>query len=381
MSDFRLMIAGPVDVDDEVLSALAEPTLPHYGQEWMAILSETFEMLQHLFQTHNDILVIPGPGSSAFEMALASMIPQGHSLVMPSNGFFGQRMRDIAESRGIGVHMIEFPMGQPVDPATVRDQLPDLLSQADAAGAPIRAMGLIHHETSTGILNPLQEVAAVSAEFDLPLVVDAVSSLGGVSIPVDEWGIDVVVTVANKCIAVPPAVAIMSVSDRVWQMAGENPTKHGWYQNLNTWKWYIENWGDWHPHPTTMPTNSVVALHRRLKRIEQIGLEGYFAAIHDAAAYFRSEMAALGFELLPDPAFAAPMLSALKTRPDVDPAEMLRYIVEHHGLMASGGLADLRGKIIRVGHMGRASEMGYVEGFLDGVRAYLKVKELGATPV
>jgi alanine-glyoxylate transaminase/serine-glyoxylate transaminase/serine-pyruvate transaminase len=371
----RLMIAGPVDADDDVLAALAEPTMPHYGPQWMALFTETTELLKKLFQTNNDVLMIPGPGTSAFEMGIKSVLPVGSSICLPSNGFFGLRMKQIAEANGMRPLYVEFPMGEPVDPGVVREQLAAATPEARAAGRPIRALGLIHHETSSGVLNPLEDIAWIAREFDLILIVDAVSSLGGTRLPVDEWGIDYCVSVPNKCVGVPPGFAMASVSDRVWQLAEENPSKHSWYQDLRTWAWYIQNWGTWHPHPTTMPTNNIVALHRRLQHIFEIGLNRYIAMIAEAAKQVRDGLAEFGFELVPDPRYAAPMLSALRGPEGVDLNRLQLYLAEEHHIMISGGLAEQHGKIIRVGHMGRAMEQDYIHALLDGVRAYLTVGE------
>jgi alanine-glyoxylate transaminase/serine-glyoxylate transaminase/serine-pyruvate transaminase len=376
VSDFRLMIAGPVDADDETLAAISEQTMPHYGARWMPIFKETTELLKRLFQTQNDVVMMPGPGSSAFEAGLSSLVPAGESACLPSNGFFGERTRQIAEANGIRPWVVDFPLGEPIDPDRLRKRLKEWIPQASAEGQPIRALGIVHHETSTGVLNPLGEIAAVAKELDLPVVVDAVSSLGGTRLPVDEWGIDVCVTVPNKCLGVPPGLALVSVSRRAWDMADANPGQHGWYQDLRTWAWYMENWAAWHPYPITMPTNNIMALHKRLTAVFEIGLEAYQGIFAAAARQVREGMGALDFTLFPDPAYAAPMLSALNTRPDVDLSDMLRYLLEEHRIMVSGGLGELHGKVFRVGHMGRAAEPEYTEAFLEGVRAYLRMKAL-----
>lgn len=373
MSDLRLMIAGPVDVDDEVLAALAEPTMPHYGGEWMDVFNRTIALLKRLFETENDMLMMPGTGSTTFEAAVASLVPAGDSICLPSNGFFGERMRHIAEACGIHPVMIKFPMGEPVDPDEVRQQLAVAVPQAQEAGRPIRALGIIHHETSTGVLNPLEAIAKVAREFDLPVLVDAVSSLGGTPLPVDAWGIDICATVPNKCLAVPPGMGLISISKRAWQMAEQNPSKHGWFLNFRTWRQYIEEWGDWHPYPTTMPTNNIVALHHKLESIfaGEGGLEAYIASFEKTASHVRAGMAEMGFALVPDPAYAAPMLSALTGPEGVNLKELQGWLVKERRIMISGGLAEQSGKIIRVGHMGRAQEPAYVDGLLGSVRDYL----------
>lgn len=371
MTEVRLMIPGPVEAEDSVLSVIGEQTLPHYGPLWMPLFEETVSLLKQLFMTQGDVIVMPGPGSAALDAAVASLVPQGASACVLDNGFFGMRATQIIEANGIHPWVVKAPWGRHVDPADVRTSLRDWIPQAKRAGQPIRALVMIHHETSTGVLNPLRDIAAVAHEFDLPLIVDAVASLGGVPVAVDEWGIDVCVSVPNKCLGVPPGVALMAVSPRAWELAKSNPSRHGWYLDLRTWRWYIDNWGDWHPYPTTLPTNNIVALHQGLKDIFAGGLEAHFAAFQRAAAQAREGMAALGFTLFPEPQYAAPPISAFNARPDVDTGDLLRYLLHEHGLMVSGGLAELKGKIFRVGHMGRAREPQVVSALLEATRIYL----------
>lgn len=371
MPDLNLMIPGPVAVEDDVLQALAKPTLPHYGPLWMAVYEETVGRLKRLFETENDVLIVPGNGTGALEMAISSLVPRGEGVVVLDNGFFGTRTRDMVEACGQHAWLLSGPWGEPADPDTLRAHLTEWVPAAKADGHPIRAVVIIHNETSTGVLSPLEALARVAREFGLAVIVDAVASFGGVRIPVDAWGIDVCVSVANKCLGTPPGVGLLSISPRAWEMAAQNPSPHGWYANLNTWHWHLENWGDWHPSPTTMPTNNVVALNTALKGIFERGVEEHFASFRRAAAHTREGMAEMGFTLLPDPQWAAPMISALNSRPDIDVEAMRAALLSDYGIMVSGGLGPLRGKVFRVGHMGRAREDQAVDALLAATRDYL----------
>jgi len=372
----RLLIPGPVEAEDDVLEALGAQTLPHYGALWMRLFNETTDYLQRLFQTQGNVLMIPGPGTAAFEAALGSMVPRGEGVVVLDNGFFGARIRQIAERYGIHPWAVEVPWGKAIDPDDLRRDLPGLIQQARDAGKPIRALVVVHHETSTGVLNPLQPIASVAHEFDLPVIVDAIASFGGVPIDVDGWGLDACVGVPNKCVGAPPGVGLLALSERAWQMAEANPAPHGWYLDLRTWRWYIENWGDWHPYPTTMPTNNIAALHAALKGIFATGPEQHFGSIAWAADCTRHGMQEMGFRLYPDPQYAAPVISALTPPAHIDPDGLRVYLVKEHGLMVSGGLGDLKGKILRVGHIGQARRPEIVEALLEGTRQYLAEKTL-----
>lgn len=372
MSELRLMIPGPVDADDDVLTALSEQTRPHYGAIWIPIFNAAVDYLKRLYETRCDVVLMPGPGSGALDAGIGSLLPVGAGICIPSNGFFATRLVSMAESYGIHPYVIEFPMGVHVDPDNVRARLKELLPKAKAEGHPIGALAVVHHETSTGVLNPLKEIAEAVAEYELSMIVDAVASFGGTPLLFDAWGIDYAVGVPNKCLGVPPAVGLVAVSDRAWELSENNPSKHGWYYDLRTWKWYMTNWADWHPTPVTLPTNNIVALLKALENIfENGGKEAHFAKIAEAAERVREGLAEFGFSLLPDPAYAAPMVSALNVPPDLDIGNMLGYLLNERGLMLSGGLGELRGKIIRVGHMGRAAEPEYIEALMAGVQAYL----------
>lgn len=374
MSDVRLMIPGPVEADDDVLAAIGQQTLPHYGPQWMALFNETTDLLKRLFVTDGDVLMIPGPGTAGLDAAISSLIPRGQGVAVLNNGFFGLRFAEIVEKNGLKPYQITADWGQPLTPDAVRDQLKSHLRRAAIDGAPIRALALCHHETSTGILNPLQEIAGVAHEFDLPVIVDAVASFGGVPIAVDDWGIDVCISVPNKCLGVPPGVALVSVSERAWDMAEANPDQHGWYLDLRTWRWYIDNWGDWHPYPTTLPTNNIVAVHAGLKKVFETGVDAYYDSFQAAAEGTRQGLAKYGFTLYPEPAYAAPLISALKVPAGVDDADLRRYLLEEHGLMISGGLVDLKGQIIRVGHMGKGRDVAVVEKLIAAVETYMTEK-------
>ena len=359
----RLMIPGPVDVEDDILAALGEPTLPHYGQVWLPLYRETLERLKQLFGTRNDLFMIPGAGTAALEAGIGSLLRGGDKVLVPQNGFFGRRMGKVAQDWGMEVVTVEAPPGQPLDPQAIRRRL--------AAERDVQAVVVVHLETSTGVLNPLQEIAAVTNEFGVPIIVDAVSSLGGVPLLVDEWGIDICVTVINKCLGCPPGVAPISISRRAWeQIERKGARGHGWYLNLETWRWYATNW-PWHPTPVTLPTNNVYALLTSLRQILAGGLEAHYARFARAAGRTRDGLRRLGFEMFTPDGYASPLITAALPLPGMDVADFQKYLQREHQILISGGLDDLFGKIFRVGHIGKAASSDYVEAFLAGVEAYL----------
>ncbi len=369
----RLMIPGPVDAEDDVLAAMATPVLPHYGPVWLEIYFKALDLLKQLFGTQNDLFLLVGPGSAGLDAALGSLTRTGEKVLVPSNGFFGSRLAAMAQGYGLDVRTVESPVGQPLDPEAIRRRL--------SAERDIQALAVVHLETSTGVLNPLKEIAAVTNEFDIPIIVDAVSSLGGVPLPVDEWGIDVCVTVINKCLACPPGVAPISISQRAWdQIDSKRGRAHGWYLDLRVWKDYAVNWASWHPTPTTMPTNTVSAMLVSLERVLGGGLEAHYQRFAQAAQVVRTRMKQLGFEMYSDEAHTSPLITAMRGLPGMDLADFRRYLLEEWQIMISGGIEELSGQIFRIGHIGRAASSEYTEQLLNGVEAYLRLKGYDVPP-
>jgi len=359
---FRLMIPGPVDVQPEVLAAMGQSVPAHYGPEWMEVYQEVLLRLRELFQTRGDVLLMPGPGSAALDAALGSLLPSGSSVLMPTNGFFGERMATIAEANGLEVERAASEWGKPLDLTRVEDRL---------GTRKVDALAVVHHETSTGVLNPLPEIGTLAREYGLPLVVDAVSSLGGVELPVDEWGIDLCISVPNKCLAAPPGTALLSVSERAWERIEANPARRGWYLDLRTWRRYARDWAGWHPYPTTLPTNNILALQVSLRRILEEGLAAYQARHRLAAQRVRDGLCELGFPLFVEEPLAAPIITSVGPYPGRTVEEFAAYLKSEHGILIGGGMGPLQGRMCRVGHMGRANSEEYIAAFLAGAEDFV----------
>ncbi len=366
---FKLFIPGPCEADEKVLEAMAQPTPRHYGPEWLELYHEVLGLLKQVFQTQNDIFMLPGTGMAVLDMALGSLLATGDTVIVGDNGFFGERLRAVASAYGLRVVPFTAPQGQPLAP----DDLRQVLAQEPEA----RAVALVHHETSTTVLNPLQELAQVTRQAGLPIIVDAVASLGGTELPVDKWGLDVCTTVANKCLECPPGLAFISVSPRAWEWVERNESQaHGWYLNLRTWRKHATEWADWHPTVVTMPTNNVLALRVSLRRILDEGLQAHFARYRRAAQAVRRGLGAVGFEMLTDEPCASPIATAVKARPEFEVQELIEYLAQAHSILISGGIGLLRGKIFRVGHMGKAATQPYLIEFLFAVETFLRRKGL-----
>ena len=365
----KLYTPGPGDVDEDVLASAATPVIRHYGPEWMEIYNEMQGLLKQVFKTNNEIFFVPGPASSLMDMAIGSLLATGEKIIVGDNGFFGERLALIARGYGLETITLNAPLGKPLDPQGLRELLqkhPD-----------VKVLALVHHETGTTVMNPLRELAGMASEAGKVVVVDAVSSLGGVDVRVDEWGIDVCVTTPNKCLEALPGIGFISVSKRAWGLVDNHTqTNHGWYLNLKTWRQYATEWGAWHPTPVTLPTNIILALRTSLIKIIGMGLEAHFEKYRRASQAIRQGLRNLGFEMFVDDDCASPIVTGVCRRPEFELGEMSRWLVEQREIAIGGGLGELSGKMFRVGHLGKASTREYLVDFLFAMEEFLRQKNI-----
>jgi len=361
----RLFTTGPVDVFDEVLEALGSPVVPHYGPEFVRIYREIQAHCRTILGCSGDVFVMGGAGTAGVDACVGSLVPTGQRMLIPVNGFFGYRMVLTARAYGIDVVSEEFDWGTPIDLERMRRRI------GQEKG--LVALGFVHHETSTGMLNPIRELVSLAHNEGLPVFVDAISSGGGVPINMDELGIEVLVTLSSKCLAAPPGLSLVAVSPRGWAaMDRSGPPNHGFYQDLRTWREYDVAWGDFHPSPSSLPTNLVLALHAALLRIDRIGFEEHRESIAQAAQRVRDGLSDMGFSMMITGDHAGPMVTAVAARPEFDISELINYLDSEHGLVVAGGVGPLRGKMLRIGHMGKATTTVYTDALLYAVAQYLR---------
>jgi len=363
----KLYTPGPGDVDEDVLASMASPVIRHYGPEWMEIYDETQRLLKHIFKTENELFFVPGPASSLMDMSIGSLLATGEKIIVGNNGFFGQRLAQIAEGYGIEIISLIAPPGKPLDPGDLRKLLK---LHPDA-----KVIVLVHHETGTTVLNPLRELATLASEDGRVVVVDAVSSLGGTDVRVDEWGIDICVTTPNKCLEAVPGMGFISVSPHAWNLVDRNKQmNHGWYLNLKTWRQYATEWGSWHPTPVTLPTNIILALRTSLLKIVGMGLEAHFEDYRLASGAVRKGLRRLGFEMFVEDEYASPIVTGVCRRPEFELSELSQWLVEQRNIAVGGGLGELSGKMFRVGHLGKAHSREYLVDFLFAMEEFLRLK-------
>ena len=360
-----LLIPGPVSIEDEILDLLGEPVMAHYGDAWTELYLRTAANLRQIFRTENEVHLVFGPGMSGIEMAVTSVLGPGDKILVPSNGLFGQRMAEVARANGLVVLDLDPGPREAVSFEAVRaafDAHPDL-----------RAVGIVHHETSIGVINPVREIAGLARERSALSIVDAVSSAGGVELDVDGWGIDLCVTVANKCLGGPIGVAPITAGPRALAALDDGrPKAAGWYLNLATWRRFTDQWRNWHPHPTTMPTNAIRALDTAVQRVLEVGLDEHIRRQRAARDTVRGGLREMGFEMLVPDAVASPVTTAVLGLPGMDVHDYMRWLLEEHQIRIGGGFGEFTGKAFRIGHMGRAMHPEVVDRYLSLTATYLE---------
>lgn len=203
MKRFRLMIPGPIELDEEVRQELAQPLLPHYGKEWLRVYQETRGLLRQVFQTEQEVLLIPGSGSAGLEAAIGSLVGDGGKALILSNGFFGERLVAIARAYTPNVRVLSGDLDRPISPERLEEAL---------RGGSVKMVAAVHCETSTGVLNPIRDYGELCQRYGAILVVDAISSLGGVELRFDEWGLGICVSASQKGLEASPGLAPVAIS-------------------------------------------------------------------------------------------------------------------------------------------------------------------------
>lgn len=364
------MIPGPVSVDDEVLEALARPVRAHYGDAWVRLYKHAVAGMRDVFRTDGEVFLLFGSGMAGVEMCMTSVLGPGDEVVIGANGLFGERMAEVARVNGLVVHAVQAEVAHPITVSMIRDEL-------DKHPA-VRAVCVVHHETSVGVVNEVEAIAALSRERGLLTIVDGISAVGGVAFDMDAWGVDLCVTVANKCIGGPIGVAPVAAGRRALEALNDGrPKAAGWYLNLATWKRYAEEMGNWHPHPTTVPTNVIEAFDVALDGLLSEGVENRWRRLARARDRVREGLEEMGFPMLSPLAAASPVTTAAYGLPGMDLADYMSWLLGEHHIRVGGGLGPLAGKVFRIGHMGRAAEPQAIDRYLRLTAEYIEERGLG----
>lgn len=363
MRKARLYIPGPVDVEDDVLGAMSTPVLPHYGEEWAEFFRKTVELAKEVFRCSGELFIFVGTGSTALDSAFTSYLRPGDKVILGKNGHFGERLEEMLEWHTCRVVEVEAPWGQPIDP--------DLFREAVRTNPDARAGVIVHIETSSGVLNPLPEIAEVCRQYGLPLIVDAVSSLGGTELRFDDWGLSFCATSSQKCLEAPAGLGLLAVSLKAFSLIEDRIPPQGWYLNLLVWRDYLRKWRT-HPHPMTMAVNNVIALQRSLERILDEGLEERFKRYARVAKMYRERFRAMGFKVLASEACSAPTVICVLPPSGVDLKRLIQLLRRRHNIMVAFAMGKLEDRAFRVGVMGRSATPEACEYFFRSLEDSLR---------
>ncbi|MBD2020456.1 alanine--glyoxylate aminotransferase family protein [Leptolyngbya sp. FACHB-36] len=340
-----LMIPGPTPVPEQVLLAMAKHPIGHRSGDFSKIVAEVIENLKWLHQTQNDVLILSASGTGAMEAGIINFLSPGDRVLVGCNGKFGDRWAELSKAFGLQVETITADWGQALDPETFRSVL-----EADTEKT-IKAVIITHSETSTGVLNDLETINRyVKAHGEALIIVDTVTSLGAINVPVDEWGLDVVASGSQKGYMIPPGLGFVVVSPRAWQ-AYATAKLPRFYLDLGKYRKDAAK----NTTPFTPPVNLFFGLQAALRMMKAEGLDNIFARHQRLTTATRAAIKALNLPLFAADSAASPAITAVA--PDRVDAEQIRAVMKKRfDIVLAGGQDHLKGKIFRIGHLGFVSD-------------------------
>jgi alanine-glyoxylate transaminase/serine-glyoxylate transaminase/serine-pyruvate transaminase len=349
---------GPSNAAPEVLAALSRPLLGHLDPEFLAILDDVAASLRTVFATSNRMtFAVSGTGSAGMEAALVNLLEPGDETIVCVNGVFGGRMTDVATRAGAKVARIEAPWGEPIASVGVRDAL--------EAQPGTKVFALVHAETSTGVAQPVEEIAAMVRDHGALFVLDTVTSLAGMPVSVDEWGVDVAYSGTQKCLSVPPGLSPITYSERALDAVRSRKTPvQSWYLDVTLLEGY---WGTDRVYHHTAPISMVTALQAGLHAVLDEGLEARWKRHADNGALLARELEARGFSYVAPEGMRLPMLHCVRLPGGADEAALRKRLLVEHSIEVGAGLGPFKGECWRIGLMGHTSSRANIERFLTAL--------------
>ena len=359
-----LMGPGPSDVSERVLKALSQQTVGHLDPTFVALMDEIKGLLQYAFQTKNELTIpVSAPGSSGMETCFMNLVEPGDKVLVCINGVFGMRMKEVATRAGALVETVEFEWGEAVDPEKVNEAL--------SSHSDIKILSFVHAETSTGVSSDAEAICAIAQQHNCLTIVDAVTSLGGTELKVDDWGIDAIYSGTQKCLSCIPGLSPVSFSNKAIAKVKQRTSKNfSWFLDLNL---VMDYWGDGakRTYHHTAPVNSLYALHESLLILKEEGLEEAWQRhdLHHKALVAGLE--SLGIEMLVDENIRLPQLNAVKIPDGIDDAAVRSTLLKQYDLELGAGLGKFAGNAWRIGLMGNGCSKKNVTYCLASLGAVL----------
>ncbi|MBI3912268.1 MAG: alanine--glyoxylate aminotransferase family protein [Armatimonadetes bacterium] len=356
-----LMGPGPSNIHPRVLRAMAQQTIGHLDPHFLVLMDRVGEGLRHLFQTRNPVtLAISGTGMSGMEACLVNLVEPGDRVVVGVHGYFGERLVDLAARVGGEVTRVEVEWGRALDPAALIDAVRRVRPALVAC---------VHAETSTGVLQPVEEIAAAAREAGALMLLDTVTSLGGVEVRIDDWGVDAAYSGTQKCVGCPSGLAPVTFSERAMERVRRRSTRvPSFYFDLALLSQY---WGTERIYHHTAPANMLFGLNEALDMIAAEGLEVRYARHQRNARALRAGLQAMGLRLFADEAYWLPSLTTVCIPEGVNDLPVRQALLRDWNLEIGGGLGPVRGRVWRIGLMGHTSSPANVLYALHGLHSVL----------
>lgn len=357
-----LLGPGPSMVEPEVLKAMSTPLIGHLDPKFLELMNKIQALLRYVFETQNPLTIpISGTGSAAMEAAIANMAEPGDSVLVCINGYFGNRIADMAARYGSLVRVIDRAWGDVFHP----DDLKKALEEKQA-----KIVAIVHAETSTGALQPLEEIANIVHNHGAILIVDAVTSLGGIPVRVDELGIDVCYSATQKCLSCPPSLGPITLNSRAVDILNKRKTTvANWYLDLSMVQKY---WGRERTYHHTAPITANYALYEGLRIIANETLEARWARHRANAEFLWDGLKDLGLECLVPRKYRLPSLTVIKVPEGVNEAKIRKELLDQYNIEIAGGLGELKGIVWRIGLMGYSSSRENIIKVLNALKELVK---------
>jgi len=365
-----LMGPGPSEAPPRVRQALSAPCVGYLDPYFLSVMDDVQSLLRYVFQTENELTIaVSGTGTAGMETGLANLIEPGDEAVVCVNGFFGARMCEIVERLGGQLNRVDGQWGRVIDPDLVRKAV---------QGTNPKVLAVVHAETSTGVCQPLQDLADIAHENGALFLVDTVTSLGGVDVPLDKIGIDAAYSGTQKCISCPPGLSPVSFSsDAVKVIENRKHPVASWYLDMGLVRHY---WGSSRKYHHTAPINMIYALREALRIVAEEGLEARFARHLLNHRALVAGVEAMGLSMLVPDGERLPSLNAVRIPEGADDLKVRKALLRDFGLEIGGGLGDFAGKVWRVGLMGHSSSRKNVFLFLSAIASALKAQGVKVKP-
>ena len=365
-----LMGPGPSNVHPRVLRAMSTPLVGHLDPDFLSIMDDVQDLLRRLFRTGNRMTIpMSGTGSSGMETCFCNLLEPGDTAMVCVNGLFGERMSDIVGRLGAKLVRVEAEWGKPIEPEAVEKALKK---------GRVKLVAIVHAETSTGVMQPIEEISRIAKERGALLVVDTVTSLGGCEVEMDKWGIDACYSGTQKCLSCPPGLSPVSFSDAAMEALRARASKvSSWYLDLSMIEKY---WGEERAYHHTAPISMIYAFREALRIIIEEGLEARFERHRLNHLALAAGLKMLEVDLLVEKPYRLPMLNAALIPDGATDANVRKHLLGKFGIELGGGLGPLKGRIWRIGLMGHSSTRQNVILFLTALENALAAESVKVSP-